>query len=604
MTRLLRQSEVREYVQLVSTFVRVLLNIGIPFLTLTIFASLIYDVGYNEFYSSKVWLYTFWKWVLYFLFLLFCIRVIFLFPDIGWRARLFNIVVAILILGMTYLLSQILHLSPTDAGNQFTLDKILLYTGTLFLFVLEGSNALRGVYKRIINPALLFVSSFFILVMVGAFLLMLPNATVHGISPINAWFTSASAVCVTGLIVVDTATTFTPFGKIIIIALIQVGGLGVMTFAGLLTYLATGSVSYANQLALKDILSSNRMADVVGLVTRVIAVTLAFEAMGTIFIYLTLPETFMSDRTDRFLFSVFHSISAFCNAGFSTLTDGLYDVRIRMNYMMHLVIASLIILGGLGFPIVFSLAKYVQNRAINFFLKGMRIPGKEFSFSIIHTSARLSLFTTILLLVLGFIAYMTFEMNASLQQHPTVIGKIVTSFFASVTPRTAGFNTVDITTLKLPTIMIYLLLMWIGASPGSTGGGIKTTVVAVAFLNMRAVLLGKTRIEAFRTQISESTTHRAFAIVVASLLIIGVATLLISFQDADKSLIRVAFEVFSAYSTVGLTLGITAKLSAFSKLVLSIVMLMGRVGTLTLFFALITPVREVNYRYPSEDILL
>lgn len=604
MTRLLRQSEVRVYFQILSAFSRRLFTIGIPFLTLTIFAGLIYEVGYNEFYSPKIWFYTFWKWVFHLLFVLYCIRIVFLYTEIKWRARIFNVLVALLILAMSYLITQVLLLHPRNNGSNFTLDKILLYAGTIFLFVLEGSYAVKGIYKKIINPALLFVASFFLLIMVGAFLLMLPNATVHGISPIDAWFTSASAVCVTGLIVVDTATAFTAFGKIIIIALIQIGGLGVMTFAGLLTYLATGSVSYANQLALKDILSSNRMTDVVGLVTRVITVTLTFEVLGAILVYLTLSDTFIAERSDRFLFSVFHSISAFCNAGFSTLTDGLYDVRLRTNYTMHLIIASLVILGGLGFPIVFNLARYLQNRVINFFLKALRIPGREFSQPVIHTSARLSLFTTVLLLFLGFIAYITIEMNASLQEHPTVIGKIVTSFFASVTPRTAGFNTVDLTTLRLPTIMIYLLLMWIGASPGSTGGGIKTTVAAVAFLNMRAVLLGKTRIEVFRTQISESTMRRAFAVVLASLLVIGVAILLVSFQDADKSLIKVAFEVFSAYSTVGLTLGITAKLSAFSKLVLSIVMLIGRVGTLTLFFALITPVREVNYRYPSEDILL
>ena len=603
LTRRWKRSDINEYIQFFSGFVRILFTIGIPFFTLTIFAILIYDVGYNDFYSQKIWFHTLWKRILYILFLLFCIRLAATYREISWRTRSFNFAVAILILIMAHLLGQVQKLPPS-AVNNFTLDKILIYAGTIFLFLLEGSHAMKGIYRKIINPALLFVGSFFILIMVGAFLLMLPNATVYGISPIDAWFTSASAVCVTGLIVVDTATAFTSFGKTIIIALIQIGGLGVMTFAGLLTYLATGSVSFANQFALKDILSSNRVTDVIGLVARVITVTLAFEAIGGVFIYSTLPETFMQDGIDRFLFSAFHSISAFCNAGFSTLTDGLYDIRIRTSYSMQLVIASLIILGGLGFPIVFNLAKYVQHHVTNFVLKSLRLPSKEFSRNIIHASSRLSLFTTILLLLLGFIAYITIEMNASLQQHPTVIGKIVTSVFGSVTPRTAGFNTVDLTTLRLPTIMIYLLLMWIGASPGSTGGGIKTTVAAVAFLNMRAVLLGKTRIEAFRTQISEFTNHRAFAIILASLLIIGVAILLISFQDADKGLLRVAFEVFSAYSTVGLTLGITAKLSAFSKLVLSIVMLMGRVGTLTLFFALITPVREVNYRYPSEDILL
>jgi Trk-type K+ transport system membrane component len=440
--------------------------------------------------------------------------------------------------------------------------------------------------------------------MIGAFLLLLPNATTHGISPINAWFTATSAVCVTGLIVVDTATAFTTFGKVIIITLIQIGGLGVMTFAGLLTYLATGSVSFANQLALKDILSSDRLGDVIGLVSRVITVTLGFELAGAILIYGTLQDGFVGDHFDQFLFSAFHSVSAFCNAGFSTLTDGLYDIRIRTNYPLQLVIALLIILGGLGFPIVFNIAMFLRVKIGNIIFRMLKLPEKEYHANVIHTSSRIALTTTMLLLLVGFVAYGILELDASLKDHPSFIGKIVTSFFGSVTPRTAGFNTVDLTTLTLPTVMVYLLLMYIGASPASTGGGIKTTVAAVAFLNMRAVLFGKTRIEAFKTQISEASTHRAFAIIMASLLILGISVLLLSLQDGDKSLIKIAFEVFSAYSTVGLTLGITSELSAFSKLVLSMVMLIGRVGTLTLFFALITPVRAVNYRYPKEEILL
>lgn len=603
--RRLKGTDVQESVQFFLNFLRTVWSIGIPFFIITSLACLIYDVGYNDFYAHKFWFYTFWKWTFVLLALLFCVRLLVTFKEIRrWRTRLFNLAMIVVILYLNHLLSQVLHLRPQSDGNNFVFYKILIYLGTIFLIVVEGSKSIRGIYRKSINPALLFVGSFFILSMIGAFLLLLPNATTHGISPINAWFTATSAVCVTGLIVVDTATAFTTFGKVIIITLIQIGGLGVMTFAGLLTYLATGSVSFANQLALKDILSSDRLGDVIGLVSRVITVTLGFELAGAILIYGTLQDGFVGDHFDQFLFSAFHSVSAFCNAGFSTLTDGLYDIRIRTNYPLQLVIALLIILGGLGFPIVFNIAMFLRVKIGNIIFRMLKLPEKEYHANVIHTSSRIALTTTMLLLLVGFVAYGILELDASLKDHPSFIGKIVTSFFGSVTPRTAGFNTVDLTTLTLPTVMVYLLLMYIGASPASTGGGIKTTVAAVAFLNMRAVLFGKTRIEAFKTQISEASTHRAFAIIMASLLILGISVLLLSLQDGDKSLIKIAFEVFSAYSTVGLTLGITSELSAFSKLVLSMVMLIGRVGTLTLFFALITPVRAVNYRYPKEEILL
>jgi Trk-type K+ transport system membrane component len=206
------------------------------------------------------------------------------------------------------------------------------------------------------------------------------------------------------------------------------------------------------------------------------------------------------------------------------------------------------------------------------------------------------------LIVIGFISFLIFEQSATLQQHPTITGKLVTSFFGSITPRTAGFNTVDLTTMNLSTIMIYLLLMWIGASPGSTGGGIKTTTAGVAFLNMVAILRGKDRAEFFRSEISQNSIRRAFAIIMLSLLLIGLSIFFVSINDSEKGLITIAFEVFSAFSTVGLSLGITAGLTAFSKVVIIITMFVGRVGMITLLVAFIKQSRQLYYRYPKEDI--
>jgi Trk-type K+ transport system membrane component len=258
----------------------------------------------------------------------------------------------------------------------------------------------------------------------------------------------------------------------------------------------------------------------------------------------------------------------------------------------------------MGFPITFNIFSLIRIKVMNFIRKTLRIPSMERHTHIIHVSSKLAVATSILLLIIGFTSYLLFEQEATLVQHPTAWGKIVTSFFGSVTPRTAGFNTVDLTGITLPTIMVYLLLMWIGASPGSTGGGIKTTTAAVALLNVGSVIRRKNRTEVFHTQISESSISKAFAIVIISLLVIGFAVLLIGVADGEHGILKIAFEAFSAFSTVGLTLGITQELSNFSKSVLIAVMFIGRVGVLTILMALAQQAGPLYYRYPSEEIMV
>jgi Trk-type K+ transport system membrane component len=327
-----------------------------------------------------------------------------------------------------------------------------------------------------------------------------------------------------------------------------------------------------------------------------------FEIIGAACIYFSLDDSLFPGQLDKTFFSIFHSVSAFCNAGFSTYTSGLYEPVIRFNYVFQLCIAALVILGGMGFPIVFNLYNYLKIKVVNQYCRLRGDARREYFPHVININARLALVVSIFLLTIGFAAYLMFEQSATLTQHPTITGKIITSFFGSVTPRTAGFNTVDLTAMSLPTVMIYLLLMWIGASPGSTGGGIKTTTAGVAILNMVAILRGKDRSEFYRSEISHNSIRRAFAIVVLSLLFIGIAVFFISVNDSDKGLIKIAFEAFSAFSTVGLSLGITADLSVLSKVVLMITMFIGRVGTITLLVVFINQSKSLYYRYPREDI--
>ncbi|NJM24530.1 MAG: hypothetical protein HC859_02370 [Bacteroidia bacterium] len=317
-----------------------------------------------------------------------------------------------------------------------------------------------------------------------------------------------------------------------------------MTFTAVLSYLAAGTASFQSQIALKNIMNNKRIGNVIQLVSRILLVTIFFEIVGMLLIQWAVGPEMFTSGLQRWFFSLFHSVSAFCNAGFSTLTNGLYEAPVRFNYSIHLIIAVLIILGGMGFPIVFNLFTLIRIHVHNMLRRVMREPTLPVRTHIISVNSKLALATSFVLLVAGFVTYLFFEQHASLNQHPTLWGKIVAAFFGSVTPRTAGFNTVDLSALTLPTVMIYLLLMWIGASPGSTGGGIKTTTAAVALLNLGSIIQGKTRTEIFRTQVSENSINRAFAVILTSLIILGLAVLIIALNDGEKGLIKSRLKYF------------------------------------------------------------
>ncbi|MBL7877638.1 MAG: ATPase [Cyclobacteriaceae bacterium] len=578
-------------------------NTLIPLATLAAVGLVVYDFGFNAFYSHEAKLYHILLWVLLSFKILFVIRFISEWVEVKkLKAHLYNFSLVVLVYYLHYEARKIIG-TDTSATTDLLVRKLIFYTGILFLFLTEASGLLKYLYRRRQNTAFIFIVSFAVIIIAGTLLLMVPKATFGGISAIDAFFTSTSAVCVTGLTVVNTSTHFTSVGKIIILFLMQIGGLGIMTFTGLFAYLAAGSVSFHNQMALKSMVSSKRMSNVMTIVGRIILVTLFFEAIGAFLIFVCLDENLFPQKEQQIFFSVFHSVSGFCNAGFSTLPDGLHESIIRFNYPVHLIIAVLVILGGMGFPITFNVFAFIRTKAVNILNRFLKNPSQEYHTRLIQVNSKIALATTFILLVFGFCTYLLFEQDASLAEHSTWYGKLVTSFFGSVTPRTAGFNTVDLTQLTLPTIMIYLLLMWIGASPSSTGGGIKTTTAAVAFLNLRSIIFGKNKTDVYRTQIAEQSINKAFAVILLSLLIIGLAVLMISVNDGKYGLLKIAFEVFSAFSTVGLTLGITPELSDTSKIVLALTMFIGRVGALTLLMAFVTEMRQQPYQYPVEEIM-
>ena len=507
---------------------------------------------------------------------------------------------------MLFLFVMLLVIMSGDASLgslQFLKNPSLVNTGLFLVFMREFSTR-RIDYKRtIFNPAQLFIFSFLLIILAGSLLLKLPRATHYPISFIDALFTSTSAVCVTGLIVVDTATHFTKLGQSIIMILIQVGGLGIMTFASYFSYFFRGGSSYENHLMVSAMTPGQKLGEAFNMLKVIIIVTFLIESIGAIFIYFTLDKTLIPMLSERVYFSVFHSISGFCNAGFSTLTGNLYEEGFRFNYSLHLIVAILFIVGGLGFPIAYNLVK-TMRQLIRVRFHAL-VTGRQLTYTpwLLNLNTRIVLITSLILTVAGTLLFLAFEYKNTLSGH-SVFGKIITAFFSATAPRTAGFNTIDFALVSFPAIMVIFLLMWIGASPASTGGGIKTSTFAIATLNFLSLAKGKNRIEIYHREVADISVRRAFAIMSLSLVVIGWGTFSIAFFDSEKTLLSIAFECFSAYSTVGLSVGLTGNLSAPSKVVIMLLMFIGRVSMLTILIALMRQVRFKAYNYPTEEILI
>lgn len=469
------------------------------------------------------------------------------------------------------------------------------------LLFLKGLLDLRIEYKRSdLNPAQLFLISFISIILFGTLLLSLPSATVNGISLLDALFTATSAVCVTGLIVLDTAVDFTSFGQGIILLLIQVGGLGILTFVSYFSYFFKGQISYEKQIAMSSMNSSTAIGKELTLLKHILLITLTIEAVSAVLIFYSVDRSSFSSVADQAFFAIFHAISAFCNAGFSTLSGSLQEGSFEFNYGLQIIVALTFILGGLGFPIVENIVSYLKYRAKQLFSFSKEMNYRPW---VLNLNSRIALITSAFLTAGGFIAFYALEYHNTLGRHDEA-GKLITAFFGAVTPRTAGFNTVDTASLLFPTTLLLFFLMWVGASPKSTGGGIKTTTFAIAILNIISMAKGSSRIEIFRREIVEVTIKRAFAMIALSIIVISIGIVIIASQEPEMEMLNIAFECVSAYSTVGLSMGITAGLSSGSKLVLILLMFIGRVSALTVLFAIFRKTVVRNYRYPKEEITI
>lgn len=506
-----------------------------------------------------------------------------------------------IILGTLLLVSGVVALVNLDLYYFEVFAKIenILEVGLFLYFIIRLMILVRYIYQVYYNPAIVFVGSFFVIILIGAILLMLPTATTGTITFTDALFTATSAVCVTGLTVLNVSDELTLVGQTILISLIQIGGLGILTFTSFFSYFFRGSSSFKEGLNVKDFTSQENLSDVLKVALNIVAFTFFIEIIGAIFIYTSIMDK--PEIADKIYFSLFHSISAFCNAGFSTLPNGFSESYIKFDYYIQWIVMFLIIFGGLGYTIIFNFSRYIKTTVVQFF----QTNSIKKQVRLLSLNAKIVLITTLVLLIGGFVFIYIAEQNNLLLEHKTYFGKITSAAFHSVTPRTAGFNAVDYTEMKVPSLLFIIFLMWVGASPASTGGGVKTSTFALATFNIIAVARGKSRIEIFGRRISSESTSRAFAILCISLMVIGLSIILVLiFEPPGTDLLAVVFECFSAYSTVGLTLNFTHVMTEPSKYVIIVVMFIGRIGMLNLMIGLLREINHQFYEYPKENILI
>ncbi|MBN1149769.1 Trk family potassium uptake protein [candidate division WOR-3 bacterium] len=429
--------------------------------------------------------------------------------------------------------------------------------------------------------------SFLFLILSGAVLLTLPFASSRGEETplLDALFTSTSAVCVTGLIVKDTATHFSRLGQMIILALIQLGGLGIMSFSVMLAILTGKKMDIGQKAAMGDILEQNELSGVTQLIKFIFKMTLFFEAVGAVALAIFWIGRFDSLH-ETIYHGIFHSVSAFCNAGFSTFSDSLSCFA--SDTATVLIISGLIIFGGLGFAAIKDIwqkTKYlVKERKTNFHFK---------------VQSKIVVFVSLILILVGSAGIFLFEF-------PNSSGfktKILSAIFQSVTTRTAGFNTVDLSSLAPSTILLMIGLMLIGASPGSTGGGIKTTTFAVLWGCMTNGFTKNRNVEIFKRTIPDETIAKAVTVLLLYIFVLFiVVTLLLFFEKF--SFFDILFEAVSAVGTVGLSKGITPHLSSIGKSLVIVLMFFGRLGPLTIGYTLISHYKKTGYTYAEEKVMI
>ncbi len=444
------------------------------------------------------------------------------------------------------------------------------------------------------NPGRTILFSFLFIILLGSILLSFPFATNDNgrLSFIDALFTSTSAVCVTGLIVQDTATKFSIFGKIVIMLLIQAGGLGIMIMSYFASFIVGKKFSIKEKMTMSYLLNVSDMRKLTGSIVKIIVITFIIELVGSLFLYLDFSALFGHGKKALF-FSLFHAISAFCNAGFALFSDSF--MQYRGDLSMNLIISLLIIFGGLSFGVMFNVVEVLMAKLRR------KISG-EYKLTKLTINTKIVLIYTGILLFAGMLIFYFFEHKYILLEKG--IGtQYLSSFFQSVTLRTAGFNTLDIAKLQINTILILMVFMFIGGASGSTAGGIKVNTFGIIVSYLRTILKNKTNLIIMNHHIRKRTINKAFLLMFLGLSVIFTGTLILTVTE-NFALEKIIFEVVSAFGTVGLSMGITFYLSMIGKIVIVVIMFVGRIGPLTLILALSNKEKKLEIKYPEGRMII
>lgn len=427
---------------------------------------------------------------------------------------------------------------------------------------------------------------FIFVILVGALILTLPISTTSGerTNFLDALFTATSAVCVTGLIVVDTGTYWNMFGQTVIMILIEIGGLGFMSFTTLIAIILGKKITLRERLILQDAMNTFNIQGLVKMVKYVLVFTVTVQFFGTLlFSTQFIPEYGLG----RGLFySIFHSISAFCNAGFDIFGNFSSLTYYNSNAVVILVASALIIIGGLGFTVLSELYSKKSLKKVS-----------------IH-SKMVILMTTVLVLGGTLLMFLFENNNVNTIANMSFFDKIMNSFFASVTPRTAGFNSISTNGMTTAGQFLTIILMFIGGSPGSTAGGIKTTTIGILIVTIICVIQGKEDAEVFKKRFSKGLVYKAFTLIFIGVSLVIVVTMLLSYTEKEVSFIALFYETVSAFGTAGLTLGLTSKLSSVGKVLIMIMMYLGRVGPLTVVLSITRKKINLGIKYPEGKILI
>ena len=481
-----------------------------------------------------------------------------------------------------------LLLSFTGIENHDHVFILFLHVWLLFIVGIELGKATSRSTIWKLSPPVLFILSFVVLIIIRSSLLMLPemSADKQGISFIDALFTSISANCVTGLIVVDTATFFSLKGKVLILLLIQLGGLNIIAFATyFISFFRKSVEGHRNITTIKELLHTDSLDSTKNMVKMVVFTTLIIEFIGTVILYHQWdPQVGFSDNSEKLFYSMFHAISAFNNAGFTLFTDGFTNTTVQTAFYLHITVALLIILGGLGFTTIQDTFNLFRHRFRT------KLPAQS----------KIAWVSTILLVLVGAAVFFIAENGKTLSEQD-YSEAITTSIFQSVTARTAGFNTVSFSNLTPIVIATTMVLMFIGASSGSTGGGIKTSTFTVLLL---AIIKRKEKaIDYGKSFLTSVLVKKAVTILLYSFGVIVVGIIILIIVEPDKTFTQLCFEEISAFGTVGLSTGITPELSITGKSVIMASMFIGRIGPLALAYALIRSI-QVSKQKTEQGIMI